>query len=487
MISVVYCTRETNPQHTADIMKSSGLPKQIEVIEIVNNGEALTKAYNRGLKLASNDIVVFMHDDIEFENNGWGNKLIKHFDNNPEFGILGLAGTTDLPETGRWWDDRSKMVGIVNHKHEGKKWESRYSKSWNNDLTEVVVVDGLFFAVHKKRIKHVFDENIDGFHFYEVDFVVSNYLSGVKVGVMYNIRVTHRSIGATNEQWESNRKQFVEKHKDSLPAKFIPDFYRIKDNGSQNLKPSIKVIVQSFGNVETFKSLYNSIMSFQYPNLKVILVTNDSTYDEFKDISLANVTVFEGFYDSLPKNLSILKFEEGFITKNDELIFLMNDNVEIISNIFANFSKIYSTNKNSFGGGFPLSYNVDKTIFCSKLEILTNKDNRVAINMKDGGSYYNICNGYSTGAIGNLSDCFVTTATNLKALDWFKLNYSTPLFFNEFSLRLHLRGKTVYNDSNSLIVQKSFAGQTGIQEDFQSFINFIGTEPKLQTLVKKIV
>jgi glycosyltransferase involved in cell wall biosynthesis len=61
MITVVYCTRESNPSHTQHIKSTSGLNKHIEVIEIINKGEGLTKAYNRGLKQASNDIVVFMH------------------------------------------------------------------------------------------------------------------------------------------------------------------------------------------------------------------------------------------------------------------------------------------------------------------------------------------------------------------------------------------------------------------------------------------
>lgn len=62
MITVVYCTRQTKPEHTEHIIKSSGLHKHIEVIEIINNGESLTKAYNRGLKQAKNDIVVFCHE-----------------------------------------------------------------------------------------------------------------------------------------------------------------------------------------------------------------------------------------------------------------------------------------------------------------------------------------------------------------------------------------------------------------------------------------
>jgi len=486
MITVVYCTRNSNPKHTEHIIKMSGLGKHIEVIEIINNGESLTKCYNRGLKAAKNNIVVFMHDDVTFETNSWGSKLIKHFDNNPEFGILGVAGTTDMPLSGRWWEDRTKMVGIVNHENEGKKWESKYSKNWANDIVEVLSVDGLFFAVHKNRIKNNFDENVEGFHFYEIDFVFSNYLAGVKVGVLFNVRLTHKSIGMTNEQWEENRLNFVKKFNDDLPEKLVPELYQPKESGNKNTKVNVKVVVQSNGDVDTFETLYNKIKSFNYPNLKISLITNENSYDRFKDLNYDDVKIYEGFYDTLPKNLSILKFEDAFVTNNDDLIFFLNDKVEIVNNIFLNFAKIYTINKNTFGCGFPLSYNNNKTVFSSSLEIFANKEGKVAINMKDSNTYYNVYYGTILNNFGNLADCFVTTYTNLKSLDWFKLNYETPLYFNEFSLRLSLKNKATYNDTNSLTVQKSFMGESNIQQDFQNLINFVSTDEKLKALVKNI-
>jgi hypothetical protein len=50
-------------------------------------------------------------------------------------------------------------------------------------------------------------------------FVLKNFLEGVKVGVISNIRITHKSIGMVNQQWDENRKVFAETFKDKLPAK----------------------------------------------------------------------------------------------------------------------------------------------------------------------------------------------------------------------------------------------------------------------------
>jgi hypothetical protein len=218
MISIVYCTRQPNPQHKEHLIKSSGLHKHVEVIEIVNNGESLTSAYNRGLNQAKNDIVVFSHDDLSIDTKQWGNKLIKLFERNPEYGIIGVAGTKNMPESGRWWDNRNKMYGKVRHTHEGKSWLSEYSGDLGQNLEEVVVVDGVWFAVHKKRIKKPFNENVKGFHFYEITFCFDNFLEGVKIGVTTIIKINHQSIGMTNDDWENNRLEFVEKYKEHLPA-----------------------------------------------------------------------------------------------------------------------------------------------------------------------------------------------------------------------------------------------------------------------------
>jgi glycosyltransferase involved in cell wall biosynthesis len=161
---------------------------------------------------------LFIHDDIYFDTTSWYYKLVKHFENE-NYGIIGLAGTTILPNSGQWWEKRNKMIGVVNHESGGKKWTSKYSEEFGNKIKETVLVDGVFIAVDKTKIKNNFVEDFSGFHFYDLPFCVENYLNGVKIGVITNIRITHKSIGMTNQQWEDNRKLFVEKYKNNFPIK----------------------------------------------------------------------------------------------------------------------------------------------------------------------------------------------------------------------------------------------------------------------------
>ena len=225
MITIGYSTREHNPKFIEYLKKSSGF-KKVEVIEKINNGKkSLSEVYNEIINESKTDIIVLCHDDIYFDTTGWFHKIKTHFEKS-DYGIIGVAGTTNMPDSGRWWDVRKNMIGIVNHESGGKKWTSKYSEDFGKSISETVIVDGLFIALSKSRIKHTFDEDFKGFHFYDVSFCFRNHIEGVKVGVVTNIRITHKSIGQTNEQWEENRKFFVEKYGKNLPVKLQFDSNR---------------------------------------------------------------------------------------------------------------------------------------------------------------------------------------------------------------------------------------------------------------------
>ena len=50
MISIVYCTRESNPKHSEHLRKCSGELKKVEIIEYINKGEGLTKFYQKAIE-----------------------------------------------------------------------------------------------------------------------------------------------------------------------------------------------------------------------------------------------------------------------------------------------------------------------------------------------------------------------------------------------------------------------------------------------------
>jgi len=216
VLSVVISTRQVDELHIAKVKRSFSHPKT-QMLVYTNNGEfSLPELYNKGLEESVNDIVVFMHDDIDLETTNVTKKLINLFERNPEYGIIGIAGTNNLV-SGMWWQVRESMQGQVKHQHEGRIHRNNYSGTFGEGLKEVVVVDGLFFAVHKKRIKNTFDADFPGFHFYDLPFCVTNFKEGVKIGVTTKILAVHKSIGMVNKQWEKNKLFFEAKYGHMLP------------------------------------------------------------------------------------------------------------------------------------------------------------------------------------------------------------------------------------------------------------------------------
>ncbi len=217
LVSVVISTRNINDEYLKHVEKMFSHPKT-EILVYENDGvNSLTEIYNIGLKEAKNDIVVFMHDDLILETPNMTPKIVKLFEKHSDYGIIGIAGTDNLT-SGMWWQNRQNMFGVVGHIHEGKRHVNHYSKGVFNDvLKDVVIVDGLFFMVRKSHLKKEFNEEFKGFHFYDISFCVENFLEGVKIGLTTKFGVTHKSVGATNKQWEKNKLYFEALFGNKLP------------------------------------------------------------------------------------------------------------------------------------------------------------------------------------------------------------------------------------------------------------------------------
>lgn len=229
MVTIGYCIRKSDIGFTEHLIKTSGLYDKVQVIEIVNEGDkSLTDCYNEILNKAQYNVVVFTHSDLIIETKQWGVKLIKQFEKNKEFGIIGVAGSKHLPSSGKWWEKPKNLYGRVRHTSNGKTWLSKYSNDLGNKLEEVVVVDGVWFAINKERIKVNFNGDIKGFHFYDIDFSFRNHLAGVKIGVSTLIRVNHSSIGQTNDSWEENRIDFIKSNQTFLPITTKQTFTNVK-------------------------------------------------------------------------------------------------------------------------------------------------------------------------------------------------------------------------------------------------------------------
>lgn len=182
------------------------------------DGVGLPEIYNSMLdeSKTENDIIVFMHDDIEFLKFGWGAEILRLFNEHEDYGIIGVAGSAEFDSNGAWWQYKKKY-GQVLHRHNGKSWLTAFSPLLDKDLQEVCVIDGLFMAVHRKRISKKFNEKFK-FDYYDITFCLDNFLDGeTKIGVTTNIRIAHNSVGQMREGWYTAREEVNKIYNDDYP------------------------------------------------------------------------------------------------------------------------------------------------------------------------------------------------------------------------------------------------------------------------------
>ncbi|HRQ81005.1 MAG TPA: glycosyltransferase [Azospirillaceae bacterium] len=183
----------------------------------VHDARSLCEGYNRGLRRATGDIVIFCHDDIEI--------LIPDFetrlrDRLRRFDMIGVAGTTLM--AGATWMHAGwpRQHGQVNHvvADQGCYRCDVYGME-AAVIAPAQALDGLFIAARREAATAVgFDEAaFDGFHLYDMDFSFSAWRAGYRLAVCTDFCVIHASMGRMDEKWRAYAARFLAKHADALP------------------------------------------------------------------------------------------------------------------------------------------------------------------------------------------------------------------------------------------------------------------------------
>jgi hypothetical protein len=193
-----------------------------EIIYIDNNllNLSICQAYNLGGQKARYDILLFVHEDVEFITQNWGNILIQNFDST-NYSLLGLAGSTVKTRTiSSWWQPTYKDVEPkrVNHiERKGKNDVKTNINPLNETISEVITIDGVFMAVTKTVWNTTkFNSFLSGFHIYDLEYSLQVSKIG-KVGVLFNIDILHLSMGRPNKQYYENQLIVHKEYSHYLP------------------------------------------------------------------------------------------------------------------------------------------------------------------------------------------------------------------------------------------------------------------------------
>lgn len=144
-----------------------------EIIPIENPGRySLTEAYNIGARQARSAFLCFIHEDVVFCDAHWDTAVLRRFDDRSDLGLLGVAGAVvrpDLP-VGFFLGNPNLERATFRTLNDSDVMEE-IRCSYTEEECEVRVLDGMFlFARREAWERFPFDENVQGFHFYDVDF-----------------------------------------------------------------------------------------------------------------------------------------------------------------------------------------------------------------------------------------------------------------------------------------------------------------------------
>lgn len=220
MLSVIICSR--------DLLTFSKLEKNIattigeisyEIIRIDNSkdNKSITKAYNIGINKSRYNSLLFVHEDVIFHTINWGIKLLKILESE-SIGLVGVAGSKYKSKypSAFWHTVKENLVlNIVQHYNNKKK--TLNILGFDNPASEqdVFVVDGVFLAFEKSSNIR-FNEEIEGFHCYDLGISLDFLKKRSRIVVTRDILIEHFSIGNTNEEFIQSIINFHSLYKDTL-------------------------------------------------------------------------------------------------------------------------------------------------------------------------------------------------------------------------------------------------------------------------------
>jgi GT2 family glycosyltransferase len=253
MISLIVCSK-LDPSvtvHRRNVEKTAA--ERIEYIRIDNREPrtGICNAYNRAVAMAHGELLVFMHEDAFFMEKGWDAVLSEKF-SDPSIGLVGVAGTRYLFAEHPGWVAAGRPFIRGKVIHETKNGENFHLTvfSWDDKDSDVVAVDGLFFAIRKSLFDRIaFDEaTFDGFHFYDLD-ICMQVRKTHRLIVTSDIVIKHQSGGLFDAAWQKYAGRFLQKYATELPASCtggeIPDLSRRVPFESFDLKGKVPQVTIS--------------------------------------------------------------------------------------------------------------------------------------------------------------------------------------------------------------------------------------------------
>ena len=276
MLSIVICSKnKTLSKELVDnIANTVGVNYEIIPIDNSGNTYSIFSAYNLGFNKSKFQYICFVHEDVYFHSENWGERVIEHLQD-PETGIIGLAGGDLVSRVPASWSGfLSQSKNIIQSDRTGKEPTKIVRKPENYNLTKrpVILLDGVFMCMKRELMEIIhFDEKMNGFHGYDFDISIQSTVRGFVNYVIYDIELEHFSRGKTDAVYYRNLISVFKKWENYLPLYLkditVKQFNEISKIEENNLYRLIKKMVRKgfkSNEIKTEALYYGDIIGSKY-------------------------------------------------------------------------------------------------------------------------------------------------------------------------------------------------------------------------------
>lgn len=225
MISCIICSRrpDISAELKENIASTIGCEYELVVIDNSKNEYSIFSAYNEGVRRAKGDILCFMHEDILYHTQGWG-EIIDDLLQDESIGQIGVAGSHFMPKAPMYWINTPYIAQYNIQSAEGNQLHNNTGDFINN-LADVVVVDGVCMFMCRSMFDsiHFDEEHYTDFHAYDMDISMQMQSIGKRVCVTNAVLIEHfwseSSLGnkAYMARLDKNMSIFYNKWQHLLP------------------------------------------------------------------------------------------------------------------------------------------------------------------------------------------------------------------------------------------------------------------------------
>ena len=444
MLTIAYCSAKRDVRKEKRWVESSGLND----VEVLHSGlDSFAGAYNKALKMAKNEVIVFVREDVELPAAGWGEKLIERFQAS-NFGILGVVGSIIVPMSGLVWEKEEPLVGRIWYEEFDKQHEQKFSENFKGKIIPVVALDDSLFAVYRARLQARFDEQFISDSFYDLDFFVSNYVKKVKIGVIFDIKVLKLSLNPQNKEWLENRNAFIKKEV-SLPLRLKPEIILTNSPVKMEQSPKVALFIASKGKPIELASCLESIYEQAlYRNLEIFVVDLGSKEDDLNAIRdfiqiHPNTTLLEMKHEHLPTIYE--EIMETRISSDTELFLFCSAEVIFLNNVISRMVKTYQEdpeNCGTIGIRMHARNNMIRHFGLQLISTYTDEGYELGLGYQGFQSAYKYQNKVVKGILGSSRDVLMISKKLYNELGGFNKEYMHSLEDFELNIKAILAGKT---------------------------------------------